>query len=199
MAEIRPVRTIVGVGSAVAVTVLVILLPLVETSALQSDGVFVGRGRVASPRSGAPKAPDPATGSESSSALEAEIESLELLCFNEVNRLRVSRGLEALEMSADLLRVARAYSRRMAEVFSHTDPEGKSVRERVAGAGIRWQALGENLAYTNGYVSPVAAAMRGWMDSPGHKRNILSSEFRLAAVGAWIHKGTVYFTEIFLR
>lgn len=132
----------------------------------------------------------------------AEIESLEKACFNEVNRLRSRQGLELLEVSESLLPVARDYSRRMAleGFFSHTDPEGRSVRERVSEAGIRWQVLGENLAYSNGYVNPVAAALRGWMNSSGHRRNILSPDFRAAAVGAWIGRdNTVYFTEIFLR
>ena len=52
----------------------------------------------------------------------------------------------------------------------------------------------------NGYVNPVAASIHGWMDSPGHRANILEPDFRLTAIGAWIREdGTVYFTEIFLK
>ena len=130
-----------------------------------------------------------------------EVESLEMQCFNEVNRLRVSRGLSPLAFSEDLLLVARGYSRRMAEekFFSHNDPQGQTVKERVTGAKIKWRVLGENLAYSNGYINPVAVSLSGWMDSPGHRRNLLDRAWRQTAIGAWIKSdGTVYFTEIFL-
>jgi uncharacterized protein YkwD len=131
----------------------------------------------------------------------SEVESLEMQCFNEVNRLRVSRGLSPLAFSEDLLRVARDYSRRMAEekFFSHDDPQGNTVKERVTDANIRWRVLGENLALSNGYINPVAVSLSGWMDSPGHRRNLLDRGWRQTAIGAWINAdGTVYFTEIFL-
>lgn len=131
-----------------------------------------------------------------------EIESLEAQCLDAVNRERESRGLGLLEFSPQLLEVARDYSRWMAEekFFSHTDPTGGNVRHRVNNAGIKWRALGENLAYSNGYINPVAASMSGWMESPGHRRNILESAFRKTAIGVWIaDDGTVYFTEIFMK
>ena len=130
-----------------------------------------------------------------------EIESLEVQCLNEVNRLRQSHRLVPLEFSENLLQVARSYSRRMAEekFFSHSDPEGRSVRERVNEANIKWRMVGENLALSNGYINPVAISLRGWMDSPGHRRNLLDPDWRHTAIGVWISAdGTVYFTEIFL-
>jgi uncharacterized protein YkwD len=131
-----------------------------------------------------------------------EIESLEQQCLDEVNRVRRARRLATLDFYDDLLPVARQYSRRMAEerFFSHTDPDGHTVRERVDDADIRWRMVGENLAYSNGYINPVAASLHIWMESPGHRRNILDPDFRLTAIGAWIGTdGTVYFTEIFLK
>jgi uncharacterized protein YkwD len=102
----------------------------------------------------------------------------------------------------DLLEVARAYSRRMAEerFFAHEDPEGRTVRQRVDRAGIKWQMIGENLAYSNGYLSPVAASLHGWMESEPHRRNMLDPGYTDTAIGVWISSdGTVYFTEIFLK
>jgi uncharacterized protein YkwD len=131
----------------------------------------------------------------------SEVETLEMQCFNEVNRVRVGHNLKPLAFNEDLLRIARNYSRRMAEenFFAHSDPDGHTVRERVSAAHIRWRVLGENLASSNGYISPVATMMTGWMNSPGHRRNLLDNEWRQTAVGAWISdKGTVYFTEIFM-
>jgi uncharacterized protein YkwD len=131
-----------------------------------------------------------------------EIESLEQQCLDEVNRVRRARHLLPLELYEGLLPVARDYSRRMAEehFFSHNDPDGRTVRERVGEADIKWRMVGENLAYSNGYINPVAASLHGWMESPGHRANILDPDYRLTAIGAWIGAdGTVFFTEIFLK
>jgi len=124
-------------------------------------------------------------GSSSEPSL-AEIEALEQECLEQVAIQRKARGLPKLAYSEELLNVARAYSRRMAEekFFSHVDPEGRTVQQRVREAGIRWTALGENLALSTGYVNPVAAALNGWMGSPGHRRNILAPDYQRTAVGA---------------
>jgi uncharacterized protein YkwD len=131
-----------------------------------------------------------------------EIAELEYQCFEAVNKQREIRGLRPLDFNPELLHVAREYSRRMADerFFDHVDPVGQTVRDRLRDAGLKWRILGENLAYSKGYVNPVASAMRGWMDSPGHRKNILEPDFRETAVGAWISSGgTIYFTEIFIR
>ena len=131
-----------------------------------------------------------------------EIAALEDKCLAEVNRLRQAYGLSRLAFDEELLEVARAYSRRMAEekFFSHEDPEGRTVRQRVNQAGIEWRMVGENLAYSNGYTNPVAASLHGWMESEPHKRNLLDTGYTQTAIGAWISSnGTVYFTEIFLK
>jgi uncharacterized protein YkwD len=131
-----------------------------------------------------------------------EIAALEKECLEQVNLVRRGYGLLALDFDRELLEVARAYSRRMAEekFFAHEDPDGLTVRQRVDRAGIKWQMIGENLAYSNGYLSPVAASLHGWMESEPHKRNMLDPDFRHTAIGAWISSnGTVYFTEIFLK
>src|SRR5690242_5256650 len=73
-----------------------------------------------------------------------EIETLEQQCLDEINLVRRRSGLPRLAFYEDLLPVAREYSRRMAEehFFSHNDPDGKTVRERVDEADIRWRMVG---------------------------------------------------------
>ncbi len=198
---------------ALAVALLTLVPWTTERAYSQQKGSGVaGGGRVArgSARASTPKdsRSDPvssnseeATAGLSSSRIR-EIESLEQQCLDEVNRVRHRSRLARLEFDEELLPVAREYSRRMAEehFFSHTDPDGLTVRERVDSADIRWRMVGENLAYSNGYINPVAASLHGWMDSAGHRRNILDPDFSLTAIGAWIASdGTVYFTEIFLK
>jgi len=185
----------------------------------QSGGVFVGRGQVArrgvqndraseSRPARRDSYPDESAAGDDelkprvAGRMLREIESLEVQCLDEVNRVRKANNLIPLELSEELLGVARDYSRRMAEegFFAHNDPDGRTVRERVTRANIRWHVVGENLAYSNGYINPVAASMSGWMDSPGHRRNILDPDWRQTAIGAWVSaNGTVYFTEIFLK
>ena len=175
-----------------------------------AGGSRVARGKNDSAHGAKPRysQPDPdASGEEEataglSSRRISEIESLEQQCLDEINRVRRRSGLPRLAFSEELLPVAREYSRRMAEqnFFSHNDPDGRTVRERVDEADIRWRMVGENLAYSNGYVNPVAASLHGWMESPGHRKNILEPDFSLTAIGVCIKKdGTVYFTEIFLK
>ena len=200
--------------------VVAMLVALAPAYSQQTGGVFVGRGRVARPPARDDRASrDERAGRDDRASRERvytdddlkpmipdrrlrQIESLEQQCLDEVNRHREMRGLGRLERSEELLGIARDYSRRMAEekFFSHSDPEGRTVRQRVSDAGIRWRVLGENLAYSNGYHNPVAASMNGWMDSEGHRRNILDPSYRQTAIGAWISSdGTVFFTEIFLK
>ncbi len=210
-------RRVLGFSLPVVVTVVMFALAMAERAySQQTGGVFVGRGRVAR----APNRDDRASRDERANR-ETErvytdddlkpmvperrlrqIESLEQQCLTEVNRHRETRGLTDLEWSEELLEIARYYSRRMAEekFFSHTDPEGRTVRQRVSEAGITWRVLGENLAYSSGYTNPVAASINGWMDSEGHRRNILDPTYRKTAIGVWISAdGTVFFTEIFLK
>lgn len=205
-------RSKIGPILFIAVAVLALVPCVTEPVYSQQKGSGVAGGsRVArgSTRGASPKnsSREPSTSSdEAASSLSIrrirEIESLEQQCLDEVNQVRRNRKLARLDFYDHLLPVAREYSRRMAEerFFSHSDPDGRTVRERVDGADIRWRMVGENLAYSNGYINPVAASLHGWMDSPGHRRNILDPDFRLTAIGAWIDSdGTVYFTEIFLK
>ena len=74
---------------------------------------------------------------------------------------------------------------------------GREFYDRITDAGYDYNFCGDNIAA--GYATP-SAVVNGWMDSPGHRRNILDSSFTQTAIGAWISKdGTVYFTEIFLK
>jgi uncharacterized protein YkwD len=197
-------------------------VPPVSASHQQKDqNVFVGHGKIARrhvPDTTKPESsgkPDPGLGDGGSEAYDSaepaappaghtieEIEELEQDCLREVNHQRIARGLSAMEPDRSVLAVARAYSRQMAEegFFSHVDPDGRDVRQRLEKARITWLVVGENLSYSNGYINPVAISLRGWMDSPGHRHNILDARYNTSAIGAWIApNGTVYFTEIFLK
>ncbi len=82
-----------------------------------------------------------------------------------------------LAWNAMLKRAANGHSRDMARnnFFSHTGSDGSSMGERITEAGYHWSYAGENIAA--GY-STVASVMDGWIKSPGHCANIMSSRYK---------------------
>ncbi|TMU24988.1 CAP domain-containing protein [Halomonas sp. ATBC28] len=85
-------------------------------------------------------------------------------------------AVESLAWSCKLEAAAKSHSQDMAEndYFSHTDPEGAGIEQRVGNQDYVWQAVGENIAA--GLIS-VSAVVEGWLDSPGHCRNIMNDAF----------------------
>ncbi|CAM0556697.1 hypothetical protein EHLJMEHL_01785 [Vreelandella titanicae] len=85
-------------------------------------------------------------------------------------------AVESLAWSCKLEAAAKSHSQDMAEndYSSHTDPEGAGIEQRVGNQDYVWQAVGENIAA--GHTS-VSAVVEGWLDSPGHCRNIMNDAF----------------------
>jgi len=108
--------------------------------------------------------------------------------FNMVNQERTSRGLSALQVRSALTDVARDHCKDMLErgYFSHYTPEGLSPFDRMAKANIDFTFAGENLALAPN----TELAMKGLMQSPGHRENILSTNFNRVGIG--VIDGGVY-------
>lgn len=119
----------------------------------------------------------------------------------QINVIRQQQGLTPLRNNEKLAEVARRYSRRMAEqkFFAHTSPQGDTMVDRVRAARIFYFLLGENLFTSTNIPQPVPAAIDGWMNSPGHRENILRPEFRETGIGVWRQGNTYYVTQLFLR
>lgn len=122
---------------------------------------------------------------------------------NEVVRLvnieRSKIGLQTLKINWQLSRVARYKSQDMATkgYFSHTSPTYGSPFKMMESFGIKFSAAGENIAM--GQRTP-AEVMNGWMNSPGHKANILSASYWEIGVGlAKSSNGTLYWTQEFIK
>jgi uncharacterized protein YkwD len=114
--------------------------------------------------------------------------NVEAQMLTDVNHERVSRGIPALNLSKALTKVAEAHCSDMFErgYFSHYTPEGLSPFDRMAQADIIFNYAGENLA-----LAPSEdLAMKGLMQSQGHKENILSPNFR--QLGSGVIDGGVY-------
>ena len=99
-----------------------------------------------------------------------------------VNQERAKAGCGPLTINAKLMATARGYSEDMAlnDYFSHTGLDGSSVSERAVAAGYNFSLIGENIAA--GQLSP-ESVMEGWMQSPGHRANILKCDYREIGIG----------------
>ncbi|TXS42039.1 sigma-70 family RNA polymerase sigma factor [Streptomyces sp. OR43] len=104
-----------------------------------------------------------------------------------VNKERAAAGCGALTEDAQLTDAAQRHSDDMAarDFFEHTNPDGADPGQRVTDAGYRWSTYGENIA--RGQQTP-ESVMESWMNSPGHRANILNCSFKNMGIG--IHKGS---------
>ncbi|MDT7807188.1 MAG: hypothetical protein QOJ70_1001 [Acidobacteriota bacterium] len=122
--------------------------------------------------------------------------------FDLINAERQRRGLRSLTWDGSLTRLARYHSENMArgQFLSHVDRDGLDLKGRAEVLGLHgWRALGENIAYNQGYSDPTAFAVERWMISEKHRENILNGEYTHAAVGvARASDGTYYFTQVFM-
>lgn len=93
------------------------------------------------------------------------------------NRHRADAGRRALARNASLDRAAELKLREMFELqyFDHVSPDGEGPADKASRAGYAYIAIGENLALGN--YADDEALVRAWMDSPGHRENILSTSF----------------------
>jgi uncharacterized protein YkwD len=113
------------------------------------------------------------------------------------NAERARHGLSPLSVDARLARVAQAHSADMVRrhYFAHANPEGQQVWDRAAVVGYAYRRIAENIAA--GQRTP-EEVMEGWMDSPGHRANILDAELTQIGVGrADGGPYGIYWTQVF--
>lgn len=144
-------------------------------------------------------ATEPAPADARAQAIAQEIHRL-------VNAERTSRGLKPLTSAPRVAAAAWLHSEEMARLdyFDHTSPTRAQAHplDRVRNAGILDpEMVGENIALLGGVDgSPAALAarfVRMWMDSPGHRANILRAGFRFGGVGVFERQGRIYATQDF--
>lgn len=149
---------------------------------------------------------DTTTNDDGSGAVET-VSEVESKIFTLINTERTSRGLEALTRRSDLDQVARRHSEDMRDrdFFSHENPDGQNSSARITAAGITWSATGENIAYSMGQSTGRAEnAVEGWMNSAGHKANILDENdlgFTQTGVGVSFEESTLtyHYTQVFIK
>jgi uncharacterized protein YkwD len=112
-----------------------------------------------------------------------------------VNRERGDNGCGALERDSRLDTAARLHAEDMAvnDYFDHTSQDGRSPTDRAAAQGYQG-GVGENIAY--GYPD-AEAVMEGWMNSEGHRANILNCGYDVIGIGVADRDGTLYWVQNF--
>lgn len=112
-----------------------------------------------------------------------------------VNAARRDAGLSELELDADLCAAAQARAQEIAQSFSHTRPDGSSCFTILEEFGVSYRAAGENIAM--GQRTP-EEVMDGWMNSSGHRANILNGTFTSIGVGYYVDgAGAAHWVQIF--
>ncbi|WP_217140287.1 CAP domain-containing protein [Streptomyces sp. AC627_RSS907] len=156
-----------------------------------SDG---GSGSGAGTRSG--PASDPGSGSGPDSGSGGAGDSPEARVLALVNEERAAAGCSPVTANDRLTRAADEYSDVMAGsgVLSHTGPDGSTMASRVEAAGYQWSAVGENIAQGQ---SDAASVMDSWMNSAGHRANILNCSFKELGVGVHFGDGGPWWTQDF--
>lgn len=128
-----------------------------------------------------------------------DVKALEQQVVDLVNRQRANYGLPLLKANWELSRVARYKSQDMIQkgYFAHQSPTYGSPFNMMESFGIRFTAAGENIAY--GQRTP-QEVMNDWMNSTGHRNNILSRVYNQIGVGvAKASNGTYYWTQMFIK
>ncbi|WP_433531928.1 CAP domain-containing protein [Micromonospora sp. CA-263727] len=141
--------------------------------------------RQGSPSRGTSASATPSTGATSEAA---EVVAL-------VNAERAKAGCDALSIDEKLMTAAQRHSQDQADTqnMSHTGSDGSDPGTRIDRVGYAWRTYGENVAWNQ---KTPAAVMEAWMNSPGHKANILNCAFTEIGVGVASSNGP-YWTQVF--
>ena len=126
---------------------------------------------------------------------DSSISAYEQEVIRLVNEIRLENGLKALTFDWELARVARYKSQDMKDnqYFSHNSPVYGTPFQMMKSFGISYRSAGENIA--KGYATP-QAVVNAWMNSPGHRANILNSGYTRIGVG-YVSGGN-YWTQMFI-
>ncbi|MHC3821515.1 SCP-like extracellular [Streptomyces sp. CB02488] len=140
------------------------------------------------PSTSAPAAPRPTAPPAAGTSAQAAVLSL-------VNQERAKVGCSPVTASGSLASLAQNFSDDMAArgFFDHTDPDGKTPWDRAAKAGVDGLG-GENIARGQ---ADAQAVMDAWMDSDGHRANILNCDYKTLGVGVHFGSGGPWWTQDF--
>ncbi len=137
----------------------------------------------------------------SSTDYETEVDSDDLSsfareCFDLINQERTKKGVSKLKWDDTIAEACEIRAEELTESFSHLRPDGESCFTAFDEVGIDLRAKGENIA--EGYSTP-KTVVKAWMNSKGHRENILSKSFKISAIGFYYDSDTngYYWVQMF--
>lgn len=107
---------------------------------------------------------------------------------------RKEHGLSKLSTNLSLTSASNKRSSELVKLFEHERPNGKNIFTVLDEYGVRYTTAGENIAY--GQATP-EDVVDGWMNSQGHRENILNGDFNKMGVGVYHYDGVIYWTQLF--
>lgn len=134
------------------------------------------------------------SGSNSTGGMSTGTSSAAQAVLSQVNAARAQNGLRALTLDANMNRAAAVRAAELAQSFSHTRPNGSRGMTALNEAGVSYRAAGENIASGQQTAQAVVSA---WMNSSGHRANILSASFGRMGVGQATIGGRTYWVQLF--
>lgn len=135
-----------------------------------------------------PENPDTPEQPEEDSSYAAQVVRL-------VNEERAKEGLSALTVDAGLEAAGNVRAKEIVSSFAHTRPNGTSFATAIQEQGVSYRSSGENIAW--GQRSP-EEVVNAWMNSPGHRANIMNAQFTRIGVGHYQNSaGTNYWAQLF--
>lgn len=111
-----------------------------------------------------------------------------------VNEERAKRGLSALTIKENIRAAAQVRAKEIQSSFSHTRPDGTSFSTALTQQNVSFRGAGENIAW--GQRTP-AEVMDAWMNSDGHRANILNKSFTSIGVSYVVNNGVGYWVQLF--
>lgn len=139
-----------------------------------------------------PEFPEDEKGQEDTTVGMTEVEKVVSL----VNKYRAQNGLSPVEIDQTLSLAATKRAQETETLFSHTRPDGSSCFTVLSQYGVSYRGAGENIAMGQKDAEEV---MTAWMNSDGHRANILGENFTKIGVG--VHKGAdgrLYWAQMFV-
>lgn len=136
--------------------------------------------------------PDSTT-SENNNAVSSDAQTV----FDLVNQERAKAGLEAYKLDTKLCEAANKRAQEIVEKYDHIRPNGTDFDTVLDEYGFNSKAYsrGENIVAKR---ESASSAMKAWMDSQGHKENILADYYTTIGIGVYEYNGSKYWVQLFL-
>ncbi len=170
-----------------------------ETSEPETQEPETSAPETSAPETQLPEQTTPETEPETqapSTAPESSVHAYVLRVLELVNEERAAAGLNAVTLDTAASQAALVRAKETVISFSHTRPDGRNFTTALTEQGVNYRMAGENIAW--GQRSP-EQVMEGWMNSSGHRANILNASYTHIGIGYHQENGVNYWTQLFFQ